>query len=127
MKENDFIKYLLWVYQPELLKDKNFSYKKFKSDSQDFKVNANVKRSFNAFHDIYEANGKIYRLKNTGNDLKSMQDDNFNKGFQAICYNESHLKGGSSDKAIQMRTQEVLLSDTTVSERALDVGLSLVA
>ena len=132
LKENDLVNYLLLVYQPELLRDKNFSFKKFNSDTdwtfnQDFKVNANVKRSFNAFHDIYEANGKIYPLKNTGNDLKSMQDDNFNKGFQAICYNESHLKGGSSDKAIQMRTQEVLLSDTTVSERALDVGLSLVA
>ena len=115
------------VYQPELLKDKNFSYKKFNSDSQDFKVNANVKRSFNAFHDIYEANGKIHKLKNTGNDLQSVKTDNLLKAFNAISYNESHLKGGSSDKAIQMRTQEVLLSDTTITDKALDVGLELVA
>jgi len=127
IKENDLINYCLMVYQPELLKDKNFSFKKFKSDSQDFKVNANVKRSFNAFHDIYESNGKIHKLKNTGNDLKSVKDDNLLKVFNAISYNESHLKGGSSDKAIQMRTQEVLLSDTTITDKALDIGLSLVA
>ena len=127
IKENDLIKYCLMVYQPELLKDKNFSYKKFNSDSQDFKVNANVKRSFNAFHDIYEANGKIHKLKNTGNDLQSVKTDNLLKAFNSISYNESHLKGGNSDKAIQMRTQEVLLSDTTITDKALEVGLSLIA
>jgi hypothetical protein len=127
IKENDLIKYCLMVYQPELLKDKNFSYKKFNSDSQDFKVNANVKRSFNAFHDIYEANGKIHKLKNTGNDLKSVKTDNLLKCFNAMNYQENHLKGGSSEKAIQMRTQDCLLGDNTMSDKALDIGLSLVA
>jgi phage/plasmid-like protein (TIGR03299 family) len=125
LKENDLLNYLLVVYQPELLKEKNFNVSKLMSDGYEFKPNMNVNRAYGAYHDTFEQNGKTYKLKNTGNDLKSCFDDTWWKAFNSVTYNEDHLRGGSTRD--EFRTKRALLENNSVKSKALDVALELAA
>jgi hypothetical protein len=108
LKENDLLNYLLVVYQP---------------DGYEFKPNMNVNRSYGAFHDTFEQNGKTYKLKNTGNDLKSCFDDTWWKAFNSVTYNEDHLRGGNTRD--EHRTKRALLENNSIKTKALDVALEL--
>ena len=123
LKENDLLNYLLVVYQPELLKEKNFNVSKLMSDGYEFKPNMNVNRSYGAFHDTFEQNGKTYKLENTGNDLKSCFDDTWWKAFNSVTYNEDHLRGGNTRD--EHRTKRALLENNSIKTKALDVALEL--
>ena len=123
LKENDLLNYLLVVYQPELLKEKNFNVSKLMSDGYEFRPNMNVNRSYGAFHDTFEQNGKTYKLKNTGNDLKSCFDDTWWKAFNSVTYNEDHLRGGNTRD--EHRTKRALLENNSIKTKALDVALEL--
>ena len=123
LKENDLLNYLLVVYKPELLKEKNFNVSKLMSDGYEFKPNMNVNRSYGAFHDTFEQNGKTYKLKNTGNDLKSCFDDTWWKAFNSVTYNEDHLRGGNTRD--EHRTKRALLENNSIKTKALDVALEL--
>ena len=115
--------YLLIVYQPELLKENNFNVSKLMADGYEFKPNMNVNRSYGAFHDTFESEGKTHKLENTGNDLASCKDDNWWKAFNAVTYNEDHLRGGS--KRDEFRTERALLENSSIKAKALDTALEL--
>ena len=123
LKEKDLLNYLLVVYQPELLKEKDFNVSKLMNDGYEFKPNMNVNRSYGAYHDTFEQNGKTYKLQNTGNDMKSCFDDTWWKAFNSVTYNEDHLRGGSSRD--EFRTKRALLENNSVKSKALDVALEL--
>ena len=123
LKDKDLLNYLLVVYQPELLKEKNFNVSKLMNDGYEFKPNMNVNRSYGAFHDTFEQNGKTYKLQNTGNDMKSCFDDTWWKAFNSVTYNEDHLRGGSSRD--EFRTKRALLENNSIKTNALNVALEL--
>jgi hypothetical protein len=123
LKEKDLLNYLLVVYQPELLKEKDFNISKLMTDGYEFKPSMNVNRSYGAYHDTFEQNGKTYKLKNTGNDMKSCFDDTWWKAFNSVTYNEDHLRGGSSRD--EFRTKRALLENNSIKTNALNVALEL--
>ena len=123
LKENDLLNYLLVVYQPELLQNKNFEMAKMWDKGYEFKPSKNVNNSYGAFHDKFENNGKTYKLENTGNDLKSCYDDTWWKAFNSVTYNEDHLRGGNSRD--EHRTKRALLENSSIKTKALDVALEL--
>ena len=125
LKEKDLLNYLLVVYQPELLKEKDFNVSKLMNDGYEFKPNMNVNRSYGAFHDTFEQNGKTYKLQNTGNDMKSCFDDTWWKAFNSVTYNEDHLRGGNTRD--EHRTKRALLENNSIKTKALDVALELAA
>jgi hypothetical protein len=125
LKEKDLLNYLLVVYQPELLKEKSFDMSKMFDKGYEFKPSMNVNRSYGAFHDKFENNGKTYKLQNTGNDLKSCYNDTWWKAFNSVTYNEDHLRGGNSKD--EHRTKRALLENNSIKTKALDVALELAA
>ena len=82
-------------------------------------------RSYGAFHDKFENNGKTYKLENTGNDLASCKDDTWWKAFNSVTYNEDHLRGGNTRD--EHRTKRALLENNSIKTKALDVALELAA
>ena len=125
LKENDLLNYLLVVYQPELLKEKSFDMSKMFDKGYEFRPSMNVNRSYGAFHDTFESDGKTHKLENTGNDLASCKDDTWWKAFNAVTYNEDHLRGGS--KRDEFRTERALLENSSIKAKALDTALELVS
>ena len=123
LKDKDLLNYLLVVYQPELLQNKNFEMAKMWDKGYEFKPSKNVNNSYGAFHDKFENNGKTYKLENTGNDLKSCYDDTWWKAFNSVTYNEDHLRGGNSRD--EHRTKRALLENSSIKTKALDVALEL--
>ena len=123
LKENDLLNYLLVVYQPELLKEKSFDMSKMFDKGYEFKPSRNINKSYGAFHDIFESDGKKHKLENTGNDLASCKDDTWWKAFNAVTYNEDHLRGGS--KRDEFRTERALLENSSIKAKALDTALEL--
>jgi len=123
LKENDLLNYLLVVYQPELLKEKSFDMSKMFDKGYEFRPSMNVNRSYGAFHDTFESDGKTHKLENTGNDLASCKDDTWWKAFNAVTYNEDHLRGGS--KRDEFRTERALLENSSIKAKALDTALEL--
>ena len=123
LKDKDLLNYLLVVYQPELLKEKNFNVSKLMNDGYEFKPNMNVNRSYGAFHDTFEQNGKTYKLQNTGNDMKSCFDDTWWKAFNSVTYNEDHLRGGNTRD--EHRTKRALLENNSIKSNALSVAVEL--
>ena len=123
LKENDLLNYLLVVYQPELLKEKSFDMSKMFDKGYEFRPSMNVNRSYGAFHDTYESDGKTHKLENTGNDLASCKNDTWWKAFNAVTYNEDHLRGGS--KKDEFRTERALLENSSIKAKALDTALEL--
>ena len=123
LKEKDLLNYLLVVYQPELLKEKSFDMSKMFDKGYEFRPNTFVNKSYGAFHDTYESEGKTHKLENTGNDLASCKDDTWWKAFNAVTYNEDHLRGGS--KKDEFRTERALLENSSIKAKALDTALEL--
>ena len=123
LKEKDLLNYLLVVYQPELLQNKNFEMAKIWDKGYEFRPMKSVNNAYGAFHDKFENNGKTYKLENTGNDLKSCYDDTWWKAFNSVTYNEDHLRGGNSRD--EHRTKRELLENSSIKTKALDVALEL--
>ena len=93
------------------------------TDGYEFKPSMNVNRAYGAYHDTFEQNGKTYKLKNTGNDMKSCFDDTWWKAFNSITYNEDHLRGGNTRD--EHRTKRALLENNSVKTNALNVAVEL--
>ena len=123
LKDKDLLNYLLVVYQPELLQNKNFEMAKMWDKGYEFKPSKNVNNSYGAFHDRFTSDGKTYKLENTGNDLKSCYDDTWWKAFNSDTYNEDHLRGGNSRD--EHRTKRALLENSSIKTKALDVAVEL--
>tara|TARA_R100001244_G_scaffold75672_1_gene60264 strand:- start:271 stop:954 length:684 start_codon:yes stop_codon:yes gene_type:complete len=123
LKEKDLLNYLVLVYQPELLKEKSFDTSKMFDKGYEFKPSRNINKSYGAFHDTYEKNGKLLKLENTGNDLASCKTDNWWKAFNCVTFNEDHLRGGAT--ADEQRTKHALLENSSIKGKALDIALEL--
>jgi hypothetical protein len=90
LTESDMLKYFILVYNPKLITDFDKSKKDY-SFFNDLSGNKQIKSCYGIWHDTYENNGTVYKLENTGNDLRQ---DTLWKAFNCITYNEDHLRAG---------------------------------
>jgi len=90
LTESDMLKYFILVYNPKLITDFDKSKKDY-SFFNDISGNKQIKSCYGIWHDTYENNGTMYKLENTGNDIRQ---DTLWKAFNCITYNEDHLRAG---------------------------------
>jgi hypothetical protein len=90
LTESDMLKYFILVYNPKLITDFDKSKKDY-SFFNDLSGNKQIKSCYGIWHDTYENNGTVYKLENTGNDIRQ---DTLWKAFNCITYNEDHLRAG---------------------------------
>ena len=90
LTESDMLKYFILVYNPKLIADFDKSKKDY-SFFNDLSGNKQIKSCYGIWHDTYENNGTMYKLENTGNDIRQ---DTLWKAFNCITYNEDHLRAG---------------------------------
>ena len=90
LTESDMLKYFILVYNPKLIADFDKSKKDY-SFFNDISGNKQIKSCYGVWHDTYENNGTMYKLENTGNDIRQ---DTLWKAFNCITYNEDHLRAG---------------------------------
>jgi hypothetical protein len=90
LTESDMLKYFILVYNPKLITDFDKSKKDY-SFFNDLSGNKQIKSCYGIWHDTYENNGTMYKLENTGNDIRQ---DTLWKAFNCITYNEDHLRAG---------------------------------
>jgi len=90
LTESDMLKYFILVYNPNLITDFDKSKKDY-SFFNDLSGNKQIKSCYGIWHDTYENNGTMYKLENTGNDIRQ---DTLWKAFNCITYNEDHLRAG---------------------------------
>ena len=93
--ESDMLKYFVLVYNPQLLTEFEKTGLTYKSFNE---VNGSgmtqIKRCYGVYNDMFESNGKTYKLQNTGNHVRK---DTMWKAFNCVTYNEDHLRGGSDN------------------------------
>jgi len=92
LTESDMLKYFILVYNPKLIADydkriigKDYSF------INELSGNKQIKSCYGVWHDTYENNGTMYKLENTGNDVR---EDTLWKAFNCVTYNEDHLRSG---------------------------------
>ena len=121
--ESDMLKYFVLVYNPQLLNEfekAGLTYKAFNDVSGSGMTQ--IKRCYGVYNDMFESNGKTYKLQNTGNHVR---EDTYWKAFNCVTYNEDHLRGGNTRD--EHRTKRALLENNSVKTNALNVALELAA
>ena len=122
--ESDMLKYFVIVYNPQLLNEfekHGLTYKAFNE------VNGSgmtqIKRCYGVYNDIFESNGKTYKLQNTGNSVRS---DTMWKAFNCVTYNEDHLRGGSDHGDSRLKNTFTMNGADNIKTRAMNTALELV-
>ncbi len=122
--ESEMLKYFVLVYNPQLLNEfekAGLTYKAFNE------VNGSgmtqIKRCYVVYNDIFESNGKTYKLQNTGNSVRS---DTMWKAFNCVTYNEDHLRGGSDHGDSRLKNTFTMNGADNIKTRAMNTALELV-
>jgi len=122
--ESEMLKYFVLVYNPKLLNEfekAGLTYKAFNE------VNGSgmtqIKRCYGVYNDMFESNGKTYKLQNTGNAVRS---DTMWKAFNCVTYNEDHLRGGSDHGDSRLKNTFTMNGADNIKTRAMTQALELV-
>ena len=122
--ESDMLKYFVLVYNPQLLTEFEKTGLTYKSFNE---VNGSgmtqIKRCYGVYNDIFESNGKTYKLQNTGNSVRS---DTMWKAFNCVTYNEDHLRGGSDHGDSRLKNTFTMNGADNIKTRAMNTALELV-
>ena len=122
--ESDMLKYFVLVYNPQLLTEFEKTGLTYKSFNE---VNGSgmtqIKRCYGVYNDIFESNGKTYKLQNTGNSVRS---DTMWKAFNCVTYNEDHLRGGSDNGDSRLKNTFTMNGADNIKTRAMSTALELV-
>ena len=121
--ESDMLKYFVLVYNPKLVNDfeKNgFNYKSF--NKVDGSGMTQIKRCYGVYNDMFENNGKTYKLQNTGNAVRS---DTMWKAFNCVTYNEDHLRGGSDNGDSRLMNTFTKNGSDNIKTKAMNTALEL--
>jgi hypothetical protein len=116
LTESDMLKYFILVYNPKLIADFDKSKKDY-SFFNDLSGNKQIKSCYGIWHDTYENNGTMYKLENTGNDIRQ---DTLWKAFNCITYNEDHLRAGD-----RLANTFITNGKDNVKSKAMDVALKM--
>jgi hypothetical protein len=116
LTESDMLKYFILVYNPKLIADYDKSKKDY-SFFNDLSGNKQIKSCYGIWHDTYENNGTMYKLENTGNDIRQ---DTLWKAFNCITYNEDHLRAGD-----RLANTFITNGKDNVKSKAMDVALKM--
>jgi len=82
-----------------------------------------IKRCYGVYNDMFESNGKTYKLQNTGNAVRS---DTMWKAFNCVTYNEDHLRGGSDNGDSRLKNTFTMNGADNIKTRAMNTALELV-
>jgi len=122
--ESDMLKYFVLVYNPQLLTEFEKTGLTYKSFNE---VNGSgmtqIKRCYGVYNDMFESNGKSYKLQNTGNSVRS---DTMWKAFNCVTYNEDHLRGGSDHGDSRLKNTFTMNGADNIKTRAMNTALELV-
>ena len=122
--ESDMLKYFVLVYNPQLLTEFEKTGLTYKSFNE---VNGSgmtqIKRCYGVYNDMFESNGKTYKLQNTGNSVRS---DTMWKAFNCVTYNEDHLRGGSDHGDSRLKNTFTMNGADNIKTRAMNTALELV-
>ena len=118
LTESDMLKYFILVYNPKLIADFDKSKKDY-SFFNDLSGNKQIKSCYGIWHDTYENNGTMYKLENTGNDIRQ---DTLWKAFNCITYNEDHLRAGD-----RLANTFITNGKGNVKNKAMEVALEMAA
>ena len=122
--ESDMLKYFVLVYNPQLLTEFEKTGLTYKSFNE---VNGSgmtqIKRCYGVYNDMFESNGKSYKLQNTGNSVRS---DTMWKAFNCVTYNEDHLRGGSDHGDSRLKNTFTMNGSDNIKTRAMNTALELV-
>ena len=122
--ESEMLKYFVIVYNPQLLNEFEKAGMTHKAFNE---VNGSgmtqIKRCYGVYNDIFENNGKTYKLQNTGNAVRS---DTLWKAFNSVTYNEDHLRGGSDHGDSRLKNTFTMNGADNIKTRAMTQALELV-
>ena len=82
-----------------------------------------IKRCYGVYNDMFESNGKTYKLQNTGNNVR---EDTYWKAFNCVTYNEDHLRGGSDNGDSRLKNTFTMNGADNIKTRAMSTALELV-
>ena len=122
--ESDMLKYFVLVYNPQLLNEfekAGLTYKAF--DNVNGSGMTQIKRCYGVYNDMFESNGKTYKLQNTGNHVR---EDTYWKAFNCVTYNEDHLRGGSDNGDSRLKNTFTMNGADNIKTRAMNTALELV-
>ena len=122
--ESDMLKYFVLVYNPQLLNEfekAGMTHKAFNDVSGSGMTQ--IKRCYGVYNDMFESNGKTYKLQNTGNAVRS---DTLWKAFNSVTYNEDHLRGGSDHGDSRLKNTFTMNGADNIKTRAMNTALELV-
>ena len=122
--ESDMLKYFVLVYNPQLLNEfekAGLTYKAFNDVSGSGMTQ--IKRCYGVYNDMFESNGKTYKLQNTGNHVR---EDTYWKAFNCVTYNEDHLRGGSDHGDSRLKNTFTMNGADNIKTRAMNTALELV-
>jgi len=122
--ESEMLKYFVLVYNPQLVNEFEKAGMTHKAFNE---VNGSgmtqIKRCYGVYNDMFESNGKTYKLQNTGNAVRS---DTLWKAFNSVTYNEDHLRGGSDNGDSRLKNTFTMNGADNIKTRAMSTALELV-
>jgi len=122
--ESDMLKYFVLVYNPQLVKEfekAGMTHKAFNDVTGSGMTQ--IKRCYGVYNDMFESNGKTYKLQNTGNHVR---EDTYWKAFNCVTYNEDHLRGGSDNGDSRLKNTFTMNGADNIKTRAMNTALELV-
>jgi len=122
--ESEMLKYFVLVYNPQLVNEfekAGMTHKAFNDVTGSGMTQ--IKRCYGVYNDIFESNGKTYKLQNTGNAVRS---DTMWKAFNSVTYNEDHLRGGSDHGDSRLKNTFTMNGADNIKTRAMNTALELV-
>ncbi len=122
--ESEMLKYFVLVYNPQLVKEfekAGMTHKAFNNVTGSGMTQ--IKRCYGVYNDMFESNGKTYKLQNTGNHVRK---DTMWKAFNCVTYNEDHLRGGSDNGDSRLKNTFTMNGADNIKTRAMNTALELV-
>ena len=122
--ESEMLKYFVLVYSPQLVNEfekAGMTHKAFNDVTGSGMTQ--IKRCYGVYNDMFESNGKTYKLQNTGNSVRS---DTMWKAFNCVTYNEDHLRGGSDNGDSRLKNTFTMNGADNIKTRAMNTALELV-
>ena len=122
--ESEMLKYFVLVYNPQLVKEfekAGMTHKAFNDVTGSGMTQ--IKRCYGVYNDMFESNGKTYKLQNTGNHVRK---DTMWKAFNCVTYNEDHLRGGSDHGDSRLKNTFTMNGADNIKTRAMNTALELV-
>ena len=122
--ESEMLKYFVLVYNPQLVNEfekAGMTHKAFNDVTGSGMTQ--IKRCYGVYNDMFESNGKTYKLQNTGNHVRK---DTMWKAFNCVTYNEDHLRGGSDNGDSRLKNTFTMNGADNIKTRAMNTALELV-